>query len=165
MLATHEEPYVFQSGKYKGKTVEEIIFKDPSFVAALLHYRGSNQAKNNALYEHLDLLMEKIPETKMICPVCKQKTVKYFLFLNSEDIYQTLVCCENTDCKNHLRISHPNDYILPLKLSSLASFHQKRLRKSFISLLKKAIELKKIEAQKIHQIFIGDSLKSQLKLF
>jgi hypothetical protein len=160
MMANHEVPYVFQSGKYKGQTVEEIIFRDPSFIAKLLSYRKNDRVGNNSLYEHLDLMMGKFPETKMWCPVCKQRKIKYFLFLNSEDIYQTLVCCDNIDCKDHLRINHPNDYVLPLKLSSLLSFPQTRLRKSFISLLKKAIALKKIEPEKINAIFIGDGLKN-----
>lgn len=164
MAATHEEPYVFQSGKYIGKAVEEVIFRDPSFVARLLSYREQGRAGNNSLYEHLDLLMEKIPETKTKCPVCGEKSVKYFLFLNSEDIYDTLVCCENADCKSHLRVNHPNDYLLPIKLSSLLSFRQKRLRKSFIALIKKTVGLRKVDPIKIHEIFIGNQFKSQLTI-
>lgn len=159
MNAIHEEPYIFQMGKYQGKTVEEIIFKDPAFISTLLNRQRDSRYGNSSLYEHLNLLMEKIPETKAKCPVCREKTVKYFLFLNSEDIYESLVCCENADCKNHLRISHPNDYLLPLKLSSLLPLKQKRIQKSFISLMKKVTGLKKMTPELIHTIFIGPTLK------
>lgn len=152
-------PYIFQSGKYQGQSLEEVIFKDPNHIANLLYYKEVGKMTEGVLSRHLDLL-SRTPDTKLKCPVCHQKSVKYFLFLNSEDISHDLICCEDPACQSHLLVNHPNDYLLPMKLSSLVPLRQKNLRKKMVSLLKRALCLKgSLSAEQIFTAFVSHPYK------
>lgn len=158
------EPYIFRSGKYQGQSVEEIIFKDPAHIAKLLYHKEQGTMTDSALSRHLDFI-SKTPDTKLKCPICKNKSVKYFLFLNSEDISKDLICCEDPSCQSHLLINHPNDYLLPMKLSSLMSFRKKTLKKKMVSLLKKSLCLSSSPtATQIFAAFVGDPYKYGVQL-
>ena len=156
------KPYIFQSGRYKGRSVEEIIFENPNFISVLLDYRDRDKPAN-ALQEHLDVLLDSFPKTSCMCPVCHQKTVKYFLYLNHETISRDLICCENPECQEVLHRNHPNDYLLPVKLSSLFVFNKhKTLRSKVISMFKKITGLRgKPKADQVFSIFCGRLIAKQ----
>ena len=148
------KPYTFQSGKYRDKTVEEIVFKDLGYIGALLSYRDNNKSPSNALQQHLEVLMNTTPETVSKCPICHQESVKYFLYLNTETVSKDLICCDSPTCKQRLHDNHPNDYLLPLKLSSLLVFKQKTLRNKAVSLFKNILGLRgQLSSEKIYSIF------------
>lgn len=152
-------PYMLQSGRYKGRYLEDLIFNDPEYVLIMNKYRDETK-QENAIQRHLHLLMENIPKTAMMCPVCKKRSVKYFLFLNSEDILPTLTCCESAACRESLKLDHPGDYLLPIKFQSMMIFNQKRLRKGCLKLIRKATGLnKKVSPEEVFRIFIGEPLK------
>lgn len=156
MKENFPQPYAFQSGRYKGRPVEEIIFEDPNFVGILLDHRERDKPAN-ALHEHLDVLLDSFPKTSCMCPVCHRRAVKYFLFLNNETVSSNLICCEDPNCQAVLRRNHPNDYLFPIKLSSLFIFKKhKTLRGKVISLFKKIIGLRgKPKADQVFDIFCG----------
>lgn len=156
------KPYIFQSGRYKGRSVEEIIFEDPNFICTLLEYRDRNKPAN-ALQEHMDVLLDSFPQTECLCPVCHQRAVKYFLYLNHETISSNLVCCEDSDCQTVLHQNHPNDYLLPVKLSSLFVFNKhKTLRCKVISMFKKITGLRgKPKADQVFNIFCKRLITNQ----
>lgn len=152
------EPYLMQSGKHAGEYLEELIFSDPDYIDVLNRYRKPGQ-ENNQLQKHLQTLLESTPETIILCPVCRQRRVKYFLFLNSETVMETLVCCENPDCQQTLRSNHYNDYLLPLKLNLILSLKTKTLKKKALTLLKKMVGLPaRPKAEEVFKIFIGEPL-------
>lgn len=151
------EPYLFQTGKHAGEYLEELIFKNPDYIISLNNYR---KGKNiNRLQNHLETLLENTPRYKKICPICGERTAKYFLFLNHEDINKNLVCCENYLCQTELKINHPQDYLLPIKLKTALSFRSKRLTKEALRLIKEAVGIRKINANEIFSIFIGEQIK------
>lgn len=164
------QPYTFRSGRYKEHSVEEIIFEDPIFIARLLDLKDKNKASDNALYRHLRVLMDSFPKTVSKCPVCHQKSVKYFLYLNNETVSKDLICCDNPACQEILKRNHLNDYLLPMKLSSILVFNrQKTLRKKVINLFKRVTGLRgKPRADKIFDIFVGRPtvpIDTQLSIF
>ena len=151
-------PYLIQSGRYAGEYLEELVFKDPEYVATLNKYRQRGKEANK-LQDHLKALLESTPETIILCPVCRQRRVKYFLFLNSETVMETLVCCENPDCQQTLRSNHYHDYLLPLKLNLILSLKTKTLKKKALTLLKKMVGLPaRPKAEEVFKIFIGEPL-------
>ncbi len=162
------KPYFFQSGKYQGQSVEEVIFKDPAYIGILLSYRD-NKNPGNALQRHLEVLLEKTPKTITKCPICGKRSVKYFLYLNNETVFKELVCCENPMCREKLQNNHPNDYLLPFKLSSLLVFKRKTLRKKVVSLFKSVLGLRgQVAPEKIYNIFFEatptQTLSTQLEI-
>lgn len=76
-------PYMLQSGRYKGRYLEDLIFNDPEYVLIMNKYRDETK-KENAIQRHLHLLMENIPKTEMVCPICKKKIEKRVLKVNTE---------------------------------------------------------------------------------
>ena len=112
------EPYIIQSGKYKGRLLEDLILEDFSTIMIWLSYQKEDEKASNGLQERLKLLSNRIPATKMQCPICREKSVKYFLLLDSQINLKKLVCCENQSCKDQLLLNHPDNYFLPIKLSS-----------------------------------------------
>lgn len=152
------QPYTFRSGRYREHSVEEIVFEDPIFIAKLLDLKDKNKSPDNALYRHLGVLMDSFPKTVSKCPICHQKSVKYFLYLNNETVSENLICCDDPVCQKTLRQDHLNDYLLPMKLSSILVFNrQKTLRGKVINLFKRVTGLRgKPQADKIFAAFIGN---------
>lgn len=144
------QPYIFQSGKYLGLSVEEIIFKDPAFVSVLLSYVDKSKTKSNALHQNLNYLIDIYPKTLIKCPFCNQRSVKYILYLNTETILKELVCCDQKACQIKLQSNHLNDYLIPFKLSSIEVFRKKTLQKKYIAIFKAIIGLKgKVTSEKV----------------
>lgn len=149
------KPFIFQSGRYKNLSVEEVILKDPAHIGVLLR-RMQSDASGNKLHKHLSCLCD-FPRIQVDCPVCHKKQVRYFLYLNTVTISKDLVCCDNPDCQKVLQANHPNDYLLPLKLSSLMVFKGKGLSSKFISLLKNLTGLKgQPKPEEILDVFINE---------
>ena len=151
-------PYLMKSGKHAGEYLEELIFSDPDYVDVLSRYRKPIPGSNH-LHEHLGALLESTPETIVLCPICRQRRVKYFLFLNSETVMDSLICCNNPDCQQTLKANHHNDYLLPLKLKAILSLKGKTLRKKTLRLLKGLVGLPpNPKAKDVFKIFIGEQL-------
>ena len=137
-----QEPYVFKSGKHKDECVESFIFKNSSY---LFHVRNREHRAGDALDQHLDFIFEagyKMP-TKIICPFCGQKVVKYFLF-NRDLLLPGLTCCEEMECKIQLRKLHPGTELVPFRFSSLGLFKKITIRKKAEVFFKKVYGMPRI---------------------
>lgn len=150
-------PYLFKQGKHAGEYLEEVVFKNPGYIIACNRYRDGRNV--NRFQKHLEALLENAPTTTKKCPICGEKSVKYFLFLNHEDVNEKLCCCENPECQNDLKMNHPGDYLLPIKLKSILVGRTKGQINAILRLIKKVTGIKKVNAEDIFSIFIGEPLK------
>lgn len=142
-----EYPYTFQSGKHKGECVEGFIFRNSNY---LFYVRNRKHRMIDALDQHLDFIFRagsKLP-TKVICPYCQQKTVKYFLF-NEYLLTPGLSCCEDANCKAELKSLHPETDLIPFRISSLGIFRNTGARRKAETFFKKIYGLPKRLTSKI----------------
>jgi len=151
-------PYVMKGGRHAGKYLEELIFSNPEYIDISNRYRMPGK-ESNYFQKHLGLLLENTPETIVLCPICRKRRVKFFLFLNSETVMDSLICCDNPDCQQTLKSNHHNDYLLPLKLKIILSLKGKTLKMKALRLLKKVTGLPPSpKAEEVFKIFIGEPL-------
>lgn len=130
-------PYVFQSGKRRGRTLELLMFEDYQFLNWFYNQKiKSCNGNKNCLEKHLSWLLEKGEDRqpKMICPHCKKRSIAYFsvLFSSSGDDFSVdpyYTCCE--DCTDELiaMAGGKMPSLLPIKFSSLLFFRRKGDRK------------------------------------
>lgn len=108
MAYTPKEPYVFKSGKRKGKVVELLMFTDYGFLS-WLHNKISNKrkgVKKNQLEKHLEWILKQgeTRKPKMDCPICGQNKIKLFSVIRGYNDFSMSAgysCCEN--CKQKLK--------------------------------------------------------------
>jgi|GEM_PF-2099459 len=119
--------YVFQSGKHIGDAAENFIFRNSDY---LFYVRNRKHHDKDVLDQHLDFIFEagaKL-QTKKICPFCKKKTVKFFLF-DSLFFLEGLTSCEDNLCKETLKSLHPGISLAPFLISTLGNFKKAGPRK------------------------------------
>ena len=145
-------PYVFQSGRRAGKTVEHFMFEDYGFLTWFLY--GMNRESNgqkNVLHQHLEWVLRRGEnrKTKMICPQCRVRTVKFFSVLYgyghddfSVDLHYT--CCENGGCREILRgmALGERPVFMPFRFSQLTNF-ERGDRRRIAELFKEVFEIPK----------------------
>lgn len=122
-----ESLYAFKSGRHQGEYVENFVFRNTNY---LFHVRNRKHRDIDALDRHLDFIFKagsKLP-TKIICPYCQQRAVKYFLF-NEYLLAPGLCCCDDPDCKVELKNLHPETRLMPFYLSSLGAFKKVNARR------------------------------------
>jgi hypothetical protein len=137
-----QAPYVFKSGKHKDECVESFIFKNSDY---LFHVRNREHRTGDALDQHLDFIFEaghKMP-TKIICPFCQQKVVKYFLF-DRYLLLPGLTCCDDVECKMQLKKLHPQTELVPFRFSSLGLFKKITIRRKAEIFFKKVYGMPRI---------------------
>jgi hypothetical protein len=120
-------PYIFQSGKHAGESVESFIFKGSEY---LFHVRNRKHRENDVLDQHLDFIFEAgcELETKLLCPFCQEKKVKNFLVLNKQFL-TGLTCCDNPECRRQLKNLHPGYDLRIFRISTLGEFKIPSIRK------------------------------------
>lgn len=136
-----EYPYAFQSGRHKEEYVESFVFRNSNY---LFYVRNRKHRMIDALDQHLDFIFRaglKLP-TKVICPFCQQKTVKYFLF-NEYLLTPGLCCCENAACQAELKSLHPETDLIPFRISSLGIFKNTGARRKAETFFRKIYGLPK----------------------
>lgn len=120
-------PYVFKSGKHKDECTESFVFKNSDY---LFYVRNRKHREGDALDKHLDFIFEagcRLP-TKIICPFCKKKMVKFFL-LGLNLMTPGLTCCEDSSCQQELKSLRPGHGLIAFRLSSLGLFKKVTIRK------------------------------------
>jgi hypothetical protein len=132
---TPPRPYVFKSGKRKGKAAEVLMFQDYSFLHWMLRKLNSeNPNRRNNLHEHLEWLFKagENRSTKKICPHCQAKKVEFFsvrrsFYARDFSIGLEYTCCANSDCMDKLRAwsAEKEPEFLPFKWSALNDFEYK----------------------------------------
>lgn len=104
-----EYPYVFQTGNYKGSSVEQVFLSDPIYLARLYQRSFKNKAqiiKPNQLQLAVESLLEKIHgiDTTKDCPYCKQAKVVNFLLPDFGPVTNGLLCCDDPTCREELKL-------------------------------------------------------------
>jgi hypothetical protein len=114
MTENQECSYVFQSGPYKGLSVEQVFLKDPIHLARLYQgfFKDKKTIKNpNQLQLAIENLLEKIHgiDTTKDCHYCKQAKVANFLLPDFGPIANKLLCCNNPICREALKSVRPGE--------------------------------------------------------
>jgi len=155
------KPYLFQSGKRAGESLEVLIFKDYSFLRWLhREILKETPVKKNNLQLHLEWLLERGEEVKtnLLCPICGQNKVEFFYIRRSDgDIslgtsYTSCNQCIDEAEAMGLNII-PERY--PLKFSSLSHF--RRGERKMVSKLFQQVFLPpgRLTKERAFKLFIG----------
>lgn len=116
METKQEYPYKFQSGKYKGRTLEWVCLNDPIYLSraiknAFSYRRRNPKAGVNLFQLAIDRLQYKISSLKVekTCPVCKKENVYYLLIPDSGEIDEKILCCRQDSCKKSATLKRPGN--------------------------------------------------------
>ena len=161
-------PYIFQSGKKKGHSVESLMFADYGFLSYLKSMSDKGLTAGsmpNKLHLHLAWAMRagEFLQSRQRCPYCsgdgEAERVKYFSVRYSQGDCSygfSYTCCDKDACKYQL--VEERSRIFPLKFSSLAYFsraEQKRLGVFFKGLL---LDSGRLDSQKAFKLFSASQL-------
>lgn len=149
-------PYVFKSGKHKDEYAESFIFKNSNY---LFYVRNRKHRTEDALDKHLDFIFEagcQLP-TKTVCPFCKKKMVKYFLF-GKDLLLPGLICCEDADCRKELKSLRPGINLIPFRFSSLGLFKKITVRRKAEIFFKRIYGLPRRITPQIVFSMLGEAL-------
>lgn len=136
MIEVPERFYVFVSGKNKGKVAELYMFDKYSFLVYMLYRlreEWSGKREKNFLHKHLEWLLRQgeTRQTKMLCPQCGLRTVKFFSVRYCYERYDFSIgteytCCENNECINTLqgKAMEKIPEFMPFKFSNLLRFEK-----------------------------------------
>jgi len=107
----YQHPYVLKSKKHEGKILEDLFFREFGFIHWLMGRSGRLYVE---LWQHLNYLLEisKNLKPKMLCPVCKKKTVKYFYLLPKGKVGERYTCCDSPACQYAVK----NRYLIKQEL-------------------------------------------------
>ncbi|MBU4348352.1 hypothetical protein KJ671_02550 [Patescibacteria group bacterium] len=137
-------PYIFKTGKRKGKSLEELMFENYSWLDYMLKNMNSNLkefSKLNSFHLHLRWLMARGEDrvSTQSCFCCLSKRVEFFAYSYREKKYFT--ACEDVICRGKI-LAKANSR--PLKFSSILEFSYpsrlfiaKFLREMFLPCCKK----------------------------
>lgn len=121
-----KEPYIFQSGKRKGVSLEVLMFRDYSFLIWFFKKLNQNKSQTkNRLHTHLEWLIKKGESraTKVICPICYKKNISMFFVAHHRDGIIPgiqLFSCNNDSCIQKIKHNNLSNY--PLKFSTFLRF-------------------------------------------
>lgn len=134
--------YVFQNGKHKGQTIEQVFKEDPAFIWRLYNSMESKEVKNkNRLQIALEELVSSVFSLAIAkdCPYCRERKVSFLLLPSSGDMQLGLSCCDDADCLKMLRSTRPGE-LLRIAPTALTAIKQREVKRFFI-LLKKACQV------------------------
>jgi len=163
-----EEPYLFKTGRYQGRSAEVLMFRNYGYLVFILHKIRNNWqgGKKNRLHKHLEWLLDRgeniLDEVKLTCPYCKEKKMAVYYsvlrsyYVNDFSIGSRYVCCEN--CKKSLRHQAFGKIpkIAPFKFSSIKVIaRNKQEEKELGYFFQKAFTLsfKKLSTKKAFNLF------------
>lgn len=116
-------PYFFKSGNRIGKSLEEMMFKDYSWLTFMrnkMNAEAKRGSKLNAMHVHLLWLLERGEDrvAPLLCPYCKEKNISFFAYSFKERKYYT--CCDSWyTCVGQVLAKAER---FPLQFSSIARF-------------------------------------------
>lgn len=155
-----QKAYIYQSGKHKGKSPDQLMFINPSFVAQqlrLLNQEYTGKKKRNRLHLHYRWLAKRVKQTypTQICQKCKKKPIQFLSIRHSlSGIAFGPTYCYCEDCiKNYessdleIRTITFNFLILFQKRNSKQDF------KNMVKLFKWAFDIKRLSKQACFELF------------
>ncbi len=156
-------PYVFQTGKRKGVSVESLMFNDYGFILFLLskiRKEKKGEGEKNKLERHLEWIIARGEdrETEALCPQCKERRVRYFSVVYSFNDFSAApyyTCCDNRRCIERLEgMAMKSVSFFPFKFSVLKRFRSKADKKRISSIFKWAFGLEPpLRKEKLFKFF------------
>jgi hypothetical protein len=144
MKKFEEYPYIFQSGKYKGRTLEWVFVNDPLHVSRIyrniFYYRRDPLKKvENKLQLAIENLQRKIRMMEVVktCPFCKQDKTYFFLLPDRGLIDANLVCCRRESCQQELKLTRPGELYAISDFLIIIAYMDRKEAKSVIKIFKK----------------------------
>lgn len=145
METIQEYPYIFQSGKYKGRSLEWVFVNNPLHVSRIYSNMFTKRAYlrkrvDNKLQLAIDNLRSKIKQMKVVksCPICKSNKVHFFLLPDSGAINVNLVCCQSHICQKELLLARPGELYLINDFLLILPYIGKKERKTVIRIFQKS---------------------------
>ena len=130
-------PYVLSSGDHANESLELLALNDFGFLEQQLGIRkqeDKGKKEKSIIHKHLkwelDILMDVKPTA--ICPICKSRTVRYFMIQTVGNYTRTdkdHMCC--LGCRNKLleKAKFENPTLIPLAFPSMKTFYQYNYKK------------------------------------
>ena len=147
-------PYILKNGKRKGKSLEELMFENYSWLDFMLKNMNFNLkefSKLNNLHLHLRWLMARGEDrkTNQVCPHCGVGHVKFFAYSYKEKNF--FMACDKIICRGEILAKASSH---PLKFSSVLDFNSPS-RPYVLYFLKKIFLLdhKDLTAEKLFNFF------------
>lgn len=143
-------PYVIQSGKHGGKTLELLMFqKYPLLNWWIGKLNKENPTNKNSFHRHLEWLFAQGENrtARKLCPQCGDSEVRSFSSLGDDrfgySIYPIYTCCGNDHCRQklHHQAAGAAPYFYPIKFSSIMHYRRKFDQKMVVNLLRAVYEL------------------------
>ncbi len=140
-------PYIIKSGKRKGKSLEGLMFREPSFLSRQLRRideKSRENRKKNQMELHLEWLRERGEnrQAQRPCPQCGKRPVRYFSVRYSVgggfSASPAYTACE----KCVQEIENYNTRIYPFRFSVIRSFSVKADQKIIADIFVWAFNLK-----------------------
>ena len=169
-------PYVLRSGDHANESLELLALNDIGFLEQQLGIRrqeDKGQKEKSKIHKHLEWLLKilKNVEATAICPICKSRTVKYFMIQtigNYTRIDETHMCC--LGCRDKLlekaKLGRPT--FVPLSFIAIKRFYKYSYKKRrlvpgpTVKKIKKILK-KAFEIEKTSRYYIFDWLKEMSK--
>jgi hypothetical protein len=138
-------PYVIQSGKRKGKSMELLMFHDYPFLDWWIgHMNKETRGSKSRLHQHLEWLMARGEDrkTRKTCPQCGKSPVEFFSSLGNDQfgysIYPIYTCCGRTLCRLNLlsQAAGASPLFYPVKFSSIMNYRKKFDQEMVVKLLR-----------------------------
>lgn len=157
-----DKPYIFQSGKRKGKCAEILMFREYPFLVWQLwkmneEHRGGEK---NKLHRHLEWLLAKgeTRQTKMFCSFCKEKLVEFFSVYTTTEgtgLYWQLGPAICGNCIGALKRNRPENVpsIWPITFRYFSDYKGRIARSKIITYLKTIFDLPRLTAQTAFDFF------------
>ncbi len=142
-----EGPYIIQSGKNKGKSVELLMFSNYSLLNWIYEKAKENCFnQKNSLHRHLEWVMARGEDRKVQvnCPFCNQPATQFSIRSSYGYSFDSdYICCNSDECKSNLRsYSFEKSLIFkPIKFSSMNFFRSKTDQKKLGQIFKKVFVL------------------------
>lgn len=156
-----EGPYVFQSGKKKGKAAEQVMFEDYGFLRYIFKKMKKEEkrgAVKNKLHLHLEWLLVRGEdrEVKKMCPQCGQRPIQFISVQGSQRFGFSMglpfTCCSRPECRSQMERTKVPLYLTPA-FSEAMSFRYKTDQRQFLKVLKEVFEVGRLTKENAFNFF------------
>lgn len=155
-----------KSGRYQGKTWEQVMFIDYRHIVYVLSRRKKESQKYDGRKDEFHLYLEELVKKgeklpiRTICPICQAEPIEFFSVLGDRyrgySMSMLFSSCGQSDCKKkieNMAIDHSPVW-LRARFSSVMCFRLKHDQNQFIKLLRQAMKLpEKLTEKAAYEVF------------
>jgi hypothetical protein len=158
---TPTQPYVIQSGKKKGKSVEQLMLSDYGWLRYMhgLLKKKSSGGKNQ-LHEHIEWALGRGENItlKKLCPQCGKRPAVFFSVLGSQrfgySMSSAYTCCDDRSCIEKLKSQGIEKVptLLKIVFSSSMKFRLKHDQRQITKIIRNCMMLpKRVTKEKLFE--------------